>query len=45
MPFQKRIISRGVRPAAISAALMAPADVPESTTGPSAKRGSRSRRS
>jgi len=45
MPFQKRIISRGDRPAAISAALMAPAEVPDSTTGPAAKRGSRNNRS
>ncbi len=40
MTFQKFIISRGVLPAAISAALIAPADVPESTIGRPAKRGS-----
>ncbi len=45
MPFQKSIISAGERPAAIKAALMAPAEVPESTSGPPAKRGSRSSRS
>jgi hypothetical protein len=45
MSFQKRIISSGERPAAMSAALMAPADVPDSTTGPAAKRRSARSRS
>ena len=39
------LISLGVMPAEIIAALRAPAEVPPSTWGPSAKRVSRSRRS
>ena len=42
---QNCIISAGVFPAAISAALIAPADVPDSTAGPAANRGSASSRS
>ena len=43
--FQNWSISRGDFPAAIRAALMPPADVPEITAGPRAKRGSSSSRS
>ena len=43
--FQKSIIWVGVKPQEIIAALSAPAEVPLMTAGPSAKRGSRSRRS
>ena len=39
-PHQNSIIWSGVFPAAMSAALMAPDDVPESTAGPRWKRGS-----
>jgi len=45
IPCQNAISSRGVRPAAMSAALIAPADVPESAIGPPANRGSVRRRS
>ena len=44
-PYQKSIISLGVKPAEIIAAFRAPAEVPLRTCGPSAKRVSRSRRS